>query len=265
MATVAIEVRCSIWEITIAYFTIVGINCRCACFEASHIQSNAGNLICRNIVASEFKDYLTRAIKEEESVESGMTGSYNEALHAKSLRVSRSAGNTHSLRPLYLAPLYAVSSTLCSIIQCRHRESLAPLHQKYIIMTSLKYSWLADPDPVWLPLKLAADEKFNEFFALPIEKQQEAWLKSPHHVPEGTPMDLEVSFKQVPVRDGAKVGVKIYRNVEKLKAMNKKTAPLVLVAHGGGWVLGNHDVEEGVCRWTAKETAAVVVDVDYRL
>ncbi|EXJ76483.1 uncharacterized protein A1O5_00991 [Cladophialophora psammophila CBS 110553] len=132
-------------------------------------------------------------------------------------------------------------------------------------MSSLKYTWLSEADPVWIPLKQACDEQFDGFYALPIEKQHETWVNYPHPVPEGTPMDLEVSFEQVPVRDGAKVGIKIYRNTEKLKAMGKVKAPLVLVAHGGGWVLGNHDVEEGVCRWIAKETGAVVVDVDYRL
>jgi acetyl esterase len=132
-------------------------------------------------------------------------------------------------------------------------------------MTTLNYTWLSEPDPVWLPLKLAADEQFDAFYALPIEKQHETWLGYPHPVPEGTPMDLEVSFKQVPVRDGEKVEIKIYRNSEKLKTMSGKKAPMVLVAHGGGWVLGNHDVEEGACRWMAKETGAVIVDVNYRL
>lgn len=132
-------------------------------------------------------------------------------------------------------------------------------------MAGLKYTSLSDPDPAWLPLKVAVDTQFDAFYALPIEQQHEVWVGYPHPVPEGTPMDLEVSYDQIPMRDGEKVGIKIYRNAEKLKAMGGRRAPLVLVAHGGGWVLGNHDVEEGVCRWMAKETGAVIVDVDYRL
>lgn len=132
-------------------------------------------------------------------------------------------------------------------------------------MTTLKYTSLSDPDPAWAPLKAVVDEQFAAFWSIPLDQQAAAYASVPHPLPEGTPMDLEVSYDGVPTRDGETVSVKIYRNPEKLKAMGKDTAPLVVVAHGGGWVLGNHDVEEGVCRWICKETGAVVVDVDYRL
>lgn len=78
-------------------------------------------------------------------------------------------------------------------------------------------------------------------------------------------MDMDVSYEKVPARDGAQIGIKIYRNTSKLEELGRKNVPLVIVAHGGGWTLGNHDVEQGVCRWIAKEAGAVVVDVDYRL
>jgi acetyl esterase/lipase len=132
-------------------------------------------------------------------------------------------------------------------------------------MTNLKYASLADPAPEWLSVKEVSDAQFNAFFALPLEQQQSIWAAQPHPLPDGTPVDLEVSYKKVPVRDGAQIGIKIYRNTTKLSEMAKTKAPLVVVAHGGGWVLGNHDVEEGVCRWISHETGAVVVDVDFRL
>ena len=132
-------------------------------------------------------------------------------------------------------------------------------------MSNLKYASLADPSPEWLPIKEAVDANFTAFFSLPLEQQHPIWAAQPHPLPDGTPTDLGVSHQKVSVRDGAEVGIRIYRNSAKLKQMGKTQAPLVLVAHGGGWVLGNHDVEEGVCRWIAHETGAVVVDVDYRL
>ncbi|HVW45241.1 MAG TPA: alpha/beta hydrolase fold domain-containing protein, partial [Amycolatopsis sp.] len=41
--------------------------------------------------------------------------------------------------------------------------------------------------------------------------------------------------------------------------------PAVLFLHGGGWVLGDLDFQDHVCRRLCRDTGAVVVSVDYRL
>lgn len=41
--------------------------------------------------------------------------------------------------------------------------------------------------------------------------------------------------------------------------------PLLLYLHGGGWVIGDLDTHDGICRYMAKKTSANVVAVDYRL
>ena len=41
--------------------------------------------------------------------------------------------------------------------------------------------------------------------------------------------------------------------------------PLVVYYHGGGWVVGDLDTHDGVCRFLAHETGAGVLAVDYRL
>ena len=41
--------------------------------------------------------------------------------------------------------------------------------------------------------------------------------------------------------------------------------PLVVYYHGGGWVVGNLDTHEGVCRFLARELGASVLSVDDRL
>jgi acetyl esterase len=41
--------------------------------------------------------------------------------------------------------------------------------------------------------------------------------------------------------------------------------PGVIYFHGGGWVFGNLDTHDTVCRAMAKESGAVVISVDYRL
>jgi acetyl esterase len=41
--------------------------------------------------------------------------------------------------------------------------------------------------------------------------------------------------------------------------------PLVVYLHGGGWVVGDLDTHDGVCRFLAREADAGVLAVDYRL
>ncbi|WP_296740556.1 alpha/beta hydrolase [Mesorhizobium sp.] len=42
-------------------------------------------------------------------------------------------------------------------------------------------------------------------------------------------------------------------------------APALLYLHGGGWVIGNLDSHDEICRWFANIAACVVVSPDYRL
>jgi acetyl esterase len=41
--------------------------------------------------------------------------------------------------------------------------------------------------------------------------------------------------------------------------------PVILYFHGGGWVIGDFDTHDGLCRHLAKQASAVVVSVGYRL
>jgi acetyl esterase len=45
----------------------------------------------------------------------------------------------------------------------------------------------------------------------------------------------------------------------------QKPAPALIYFHGGGWVLGNLDGHDGVCRSLANQAQCAVVSVDYRL
>jgi len=40
---------------------------------------------------------------------------------------------------------------------------------------------------------------------------------------------------------------------------------VVVYMHGGGWVLGDLNMHDAVCRYLARHVPAVVVNVDYRL
>lgn len=64
-----------------------------------------------------------------------------------------------------------------------------------------------------------------------------------------------------PARDGYKIPVRIYRP-EKSPAGG---SPLIVFYHGGGFALGDLELEELNCRNFTREFGAVVVNVDYRL
>jgi acetyl esterase len=55
------------------------------------------------------------------------------------------------------------------------------------------------------------------------------------------------------------IPARIYRPVE------NGPLPALLFYHGGGWVIGNLDTNDDLCRKLSKKASAVVVSVDYRL
>ena len=68
----------------------------------------------------------------------------------------------------------------------------------------------------------------------------------------------EVTDRTIPGPAGA-IPVRVY------KPRDATNLPLVLWFHGGGWVTGNLDTHDQVCRLLCDAVDAVVVSVDYRL
>lgn len=65
---------------------------------------------------------------------------------------------------------------------------------------------------------------------------------------------------RVPGPDGYEVPIRIY-TPHRLQ----RPAPAFVYMHGGGFVLGDLDTHDGVCRHTAAEVGCVVIAIDYRL
>jgi len=72
------------------------------------------------------------------------------------------------------------------------------------------------------------------------------------------PRGLQIEDRKIPVRNG-QVTVRIYR------PQNASKLPLILNYHGGGWAVGNLQVNDYYCGVLADRVGAVVVSVDYRL
>lgn len=95
-----------------------------------------------------------------------------------------------------------------------------------------KYGYLSEIDPDFAPLREETDKNFAVLWSLPMDEFKTAWLNAPIALPEDAPQpgkDYQVSDQQIPVRDGAKVGLRLYKPMEPVE-----NAMLVLKAHGGG-------------------------------
>lgn len=126
-----------------------------------------------------------------------------------------------------------------------------------------KYGHLSEIDPEWASLREEIDKNFVALWQLPMDEFKAAWLSAPVALPENAPeqgKDYEIEELQVPVRDGTKVGVRLYKPIKPVS-----NGVLVLKAHGGGWVVGGHEVEEVENRMLAAHAKAVVASVDYRM
>ncbi|KAI9811857.1 MAG: hypothetical protein M1827_005208 [Pycnora praestabilis] len=127
---------------------------------------------------------------------------------------------------------------------------------------SSKYAHYSELDPDFAPLKAECDKQFDQLWSLPFDQFCQGWLDAPPALPADAPFNLDITHQMVPVRDGSKVEIRLYK-----PPTWKKDGKHLLhyVAHGGGWVVGNHNVEEGLNRMVCQKNNAVVVSVDYRM
>ena len=112
-----------------------------------------------------------------------------------------------------------------------------------------------------MPLHPQAQEFLQSIAAL----GRPAWQDLPPHESRRLFQEFALSFAKGPemasVSDANFNGVpaRIYR------PSHKKDLPVVVYFHGGGWVIGNLETHDSLCRLLAAETKVVVIAVDYRL
>lgn len=77
-------------------------------------------------------------------------------------------------------------------------------------------------------------------------------------------MQDEVSEQEIhiPVRDGFKVRALVYR---RKTDQSKTDRPLVVLIHGGGFILGNAEMEMPTCVEAVRRYDCVAVSLEYRL
>lgn len=85
-----------------------------------------------------------------------------------------------------------------------------------------------------------------------------------HMMPVSGPLPDDVNEKEITVtaRDGHSIKVVIYTS---MKNQQSQPAPLVLLFHEGGWIMGDSTDEEFNARLFIRELGATCVNVEYRL
>src|SRR5277367_3987046 len=71
--------------------------------------------------------------------------------------------------------------------------------------------------------------------------------------------NVEIEDRAIPGPAGQQLGLRLYRGT------SIPTAPLVVYAHGGGFVTGNLNTDHAHCVQLARDADCLVVSVDYRL
>lgn len=93
----------------------------------------------------------------------------------------------------------------------------------------------------------------------PAEAQRQFIANAP--LLQGEPEEVRVVRDLVLATADSELPLRLYRGI----GCPNSGAPCLVYFHGGGWVLGNCDTHDTICRWIANLSQGVVVSVDYRL
>lgn len=118
-----------------------------------------------------------------------------------------------------------------------------------------------DPDAAAV-LKAFRDAGRPSYDTLTPADARELYLKARAVAHPEPPEMASVKAMTVPGPAGA-IPVRIYTPQTLRQADGM--APCLVFFHGGGWVIGNLDSHDVVCRYLARDAKAIVIAVDYRL
>jgi acetyl esterase len=124
-------------------------------------------------------------------------------------------------------------------------------------MTEERVHRTLDPQTQALLDKLAA-ARIPEWHTLSVPDARRIYLERAALVACDPEPVAHVEDRRISGPDGP-VGVRIYRST------SAGPLPVLVYLHGGGWVLGNCDTCDPLCRALANAAPCVVVSVDYRL
>lgn len=93
------------------------------------------------------------------------------------------------------------------------------------------------------------------------EQERNAALQElQRHSLRGIPKGMTIREITIPGGDGQPMLLRVY-----IPAGLPEKSPVLLNMHGGGWVMGDPSMDDGLCAVLAEETPCLAVGVDYRL
>ncbi|CAM2144979.1 Ethyl acetate hydrolase [Pararobbsia alpina] len=107
-----------------------------------------------------------------------------------------------------------------------------------------------------------ARSKFAPLHTLSPEDARASYARSAPILDVAPAPLARVEDLEVPVRDGSSIRVRFYQPFEPDWT---HPAPALLFTHGGGFVVGNVDTHDTLCRLFARDAQCMVLSVDYRL
>ncbi|KAK6194266.1 pre-mRNA-splicing factor rse1 [Pestalotiopsis sp. IQ-011] len=126
------------------------------------------------------------------------------------------------------------------------------------LLAEIKRNPVRDPQP--------SDPYYGKDTHAAKRAHRAATLREKHrlrYIPGPIPEEVAEEDRQIRVRGGAEIRVRIYTPVP--LSSEKKKRPLFVMYHEGGWSMGDLTDEEVNCRLFARDLNAVCVNVEYRL
>ncbi|KAL6231987.1 alpha/beta hydrolase fold-domain-containing protein [Aspergillus navahoensis] len=97
-----------------------------------------------------------------------------------------------------------------------------------------------------------------------IDKLRRSFQSSRSSIPGVPSHGFGITHRTIQVSDGSEVELRIYRPTGLVPGEEAQQLPLLFVAHGGGWVVGDHESEGPMSRLICVENKAVVISVLFR-
>ena len=115
-----------------------------------------------------------------------------------------------------------------------------------------------DPDVLRM-FEAAKEKNMKHPDQVPIQQARQTYRELLHDA--GGPMVPMESVQDLKTAGEQSIPLRLYRPLD----LNKQPAPCLIFIHGGGYVVGDLDSHDGVCRRLASRAECMVIAIDYRL
>ncbi|KAF9886577.1 hypothetical protein FE257_011349 [Aspergillus nanangensis] len=128
-----------------------------------------------------------------------------------------------------------------------------------------QYASLGDVHSDFAPFIPSLNKIFKRIWTPDDVNQLRCNFQSSRSQISGVPTEgFEITHRMISISDGASIELRIYRPTIAAHGQDNSRRPLLFVAHGGGWVVGDHESEGPMSRLICVKNQAVVVSVLFR-